>query len=344
MDQTDTALSAIRHVGSGRVSGAAKRNDSGRDDCGFHFAWPRACPDRVGAGSVAYRAARCRWLEESRGASGHGPCRGCADRPSQTARQAGGEKPDGGAAGGKAGVAQGDHLHGGTGAGCRGDRTFGCGQVVAGANAHGGVAPCGGVGAAVWPTLSGKIRLDGAALEHYGPETLGRHVGYLPQRVSLFDGTIAQNIARLSEAPDAAKVVAAAKMAAAHQMILDLPDGYDTMIKAGQVRLSGGQMQRIALARALYDDPVILVLDEPNSNLDNDGSQALNQAIRAMKTSGRSVLIMAHRPAAIQECDTLLVLDGGVRVAFGPKDEVLKGMVKNHQEIRQAPVGAGGVT
>jgi ATP-binding cassette subfamily C protein len=126
-------------------------------------------------------------------------------------------------------------------------------------------------------------------------------------------------------------------------MILDLPDGYDTMIRAGQVRLSGGQMQRIALARALYDDPVILVLDEPNSNLDNDGSQALNEAIRAMKASGRSVLIMAHRPAAIQECDTLLVLDGGVRVAFGPKDEVLKGMVKNHQEIRQASTGAGGV-
>lgn len=196
----------------------------------------------------------------------------------------------------------------------------------------------------VWRPAGGSVRLDGAALEHYGPETLGRHVGYLPQRVSLFDGTIAQNIARLSETPDAQKVVAAAKMAAAHQMILDLPDGYDTMIRAGQVRLSGGQMQRIALARALYDDPVILVLDEPNSNLDNDGSQALNQAIRAMKASGRSVLIMAHRPAAIQECDTLLVLDGGVRVAFGPKDEVLKGMVKNHQEIRQAPIGAGGVT
>ena len=196
----------------------------------------------------------------------------------------------------------------------------------------------------VWRPAGGSVRLDGAALEHYGSETLGRHIGYLPQRVSLFDGTIAQNIARLLDAPDDAKVVAAAKMAAAHEMILELTDGYDTMITAGQIRLSGGQMQRIGLARALYDDPVILVLDEPNSNLDNDGSQALNQAIRAMKASGRSVLIMAHRPAAIQECDTLLVLDGGVRMAFGPKDEVLKGMVKNHQEIQKSPKGTGGVT
>jgi ATP-binding cassette subfamily C protein len=196
----------------------------------------------------------------------------------------------------------------------------------------------------VWRLAGGSVRLDGAALEHYGTETLGKHMGYLPQRVALFDGTIAQNIARLIDAPDAAKVVAASKMAAAHEMILELPDGYDTVIRAGQVRLSGGQMQRIGLARALYDDPVILVLDEPNSNLDNTGSQALNQAIRGMKESGRSVLIMAHRPAAIQECDTLLVLDGGMRMAFGPKDEVLKGMVKNHQEIQKSPAGKGGVT
>lgn len=196
----------------------------------------------------------------------------------------------------------------------------------------------------VWPPAGGSIRLDGAALEHYGTETLGRHIGYLPQRVQLFDGTIAENIARLSQAPDDAKVVAAAQKAAAHEMILELPDGYDTRIAAGQVRLSGGQMQRIGLARALYDNPVIVVLDEPNSNLDNVGSQALNHAIRQMKKEGRSVMIMAHRPNAIQECDTLLVLDGGMRMAFGPKDEVLAGMVKNAREIQAAPSNSGGVT
>ena len=196
----------------------------------------------------------------------------------------------------------------------------------------------------VWRPAGGSVRLDGASLEHYGSEVLGRHIGYLPQRVSLFDGTIAQNIARLADTPNDAKVIAAAKMAAAHEMILELPDGYDTMINAGQVRLSGGQMQRIGLARALYEEPVILVLDEPNSNLDNVGSEALNRAIRAMKASGRSVLIMAHRPAAIQECDTLLVLDNGMRMAFGPKDEVLKEMVKNHKEIQNAPKGTGSVT
>ena len=108
-------------------------------------------------------------------------------------------------------------------------------------------------------------------------------------------------------------------------------------------RLSGGQMQRVALARALYDDPVIVILDEPNSNLDNEGSIALNHAIKQMKSEGKSVMIMAHRPAAIQECEMLLVIDNGVQTAFGPKDEVLQKMVTNHQTIRQAPKAAGGV-
>lgn len=196
----------------------------------------------------------------------------------------------------------------------------------------------------VWAPAGGSIRLDSAALHQYDPAVLGQHIGYLPQRVQLFDGTIAENIARLAEAPDDAKVVAAAKAAAAHEMILEFPKGYDTPIVTGQARLSGGQMQRIGLARALYGDPVIVVLDEPNSNLDNVGSQALNTAIRNLKKDGRSVLIMAHRPAAIQECDTLMVLDNGMRVAFGPKDEVLKGMVKNFKQIQAAPTAAGGVT
>lgn len=196
----------------------------------------------------------------------------------------------------------------------------------------------------VWRPASGSVRLDAAGLHQYEPSTLGKHIGYLPQRVQLFDGTIAENIARLDETPDAAKVVAAAKAAGAHEMILAFPKGYDTWVLAGQSRLSGGQMQRIGLARALYDDPVIVVLDEPNSNLDNVGSQALNLAIQNLKKKQRSVLIMAHRPAAIQECDMLMVLDGGVRMAFGPKDEVLKNMVKNHKQIRAASMAAGGVS
>ncbi|WP_208351600.1 type I secretion system permease/ATPase [Pseudaestuariivita rosea] len=195
----------------------------------------------------------------------------------------------------------------------------------------------------VWRPAGGKIRLDAASLDQYDPDVLGSHIGYLPQRVQLFDGTIAENIARLAQQPDAEKVVEAAKKAAAHEMILKLPDGYDTRVSAVGGRLSGGQIQRIGLARAMYGNPVLLVLDEPNSNLDNDGNQALNLAIRQKKAEGGAVLIMAHRPAAIQECDLLLVIEGGAKRAFGPKDEVLKEMVTNHQKIKGGKV-PGGVT
>jgi PrtD family type I secretion system ABC transporter len=194
----------------------------------------------------------------------------------------------------------------------------------------------------LWPPTAGKIRLDGASLDQYDPDVLGQYIGYLPQRVALFDGTIKDNIARLSMSPDDAAVIKAAKRAAAHEMILRLPDGYDTRVSANGGRLSGGQIQRIGLARAMYGDPVVLVLDEPNSNLDNDGSNALNQAIKAMKADGRCILIMAHRPAAIQECDMLLMIENGMRRAYGPKDDVLKEIVKNHREI--LPGGTGGVT
>lgn len=195
----------------------------------------------------------------------------------------------------------------------------------------------------VWRPAGGKVRLDGAALDQYDPDVLGGYIGYLPQRISLFDGTIAENIARLQANPDPAKIIGAAKRAAAHDMIVKLPDGYDTRLSQIGGRLSGGQIQRIGLARALYGDPVLLVLDEPNSNLDNDGSTALNLAIRATKAAGGSVLIMAHRPAAIQECDLLLVLEDGMRRAFGPRDTVLREMVKNHTQIAAA-TGTGGVS
>ncbi|MCW1918371.1 type I secretion system permease/ATPase [Rhodobacter sp. KR11] len=194
-----------------------------------------------------------------------------------------------------------------------------------------------------WKPAGGKVRLDGAALDQYDPDKLGSYIGYLPQRITLFEGTIAENIARLTSNPDGNAVVAAAKKAAAHDMITKLPDGYDTRVAALGGRLSGGQIQRIGLARALYGDPMLLVLDEPNSNLDNEGSMALNQAIKVMKEQGRAILIMAHRPAAIQECELLLVLEDGMRRAFGPRDQVLKDMVKNHTEIAKS-TGQGGVT
>ena len=193
----------------------------------------------------------------------------------------------------------------------------------------------------VWRPAGSKIRLDGASLHNYEPDVLGHHIGYLPQRVQLFDGTIADNIARLDPNADPEKIVAAAKKAAAHDMILKLPEGYDTIVTTTGGRLSDGQIQRIGLARAMYDDSVFLVLDEPNSNLDNEGSNALNAAIRAMKTDEKSVIIMAHRPAAIEECDTLLVLENSTRVAFGPKDEVMRAVVKNHAEIERSATPGG---
>lgn len=195
----------------------------------------------------------------------------------------------------------------------------------------------------VWKPAGGKVRLDGATLDQYDPDVLGSYVGYLPQRITLFDGTIAENIARLRPDSDASKIVEAAKKAAAHEMIIKLPEGYDTRISQVGGRLSGGQIQRIGLARALYGNPVILVLDEPNSNLDNDGTLALNMAIRTTKDAGGAILIMAHRPAAIQECDLLLVLEDGMRRAFGPRDQVLREMVKNHTEIVRSS-GPGGVS
>lgn len=193
----------------------------------------------------------------------------------------------------------------------------------------------------VWRPAAGRIRLDGATLEQYDPDSLGSYIGYLPQRVTLFDGSIAENIARLQTGADPGRIIAAARAAAAHDMILRLPDGYDTQVATMGSRLSGGQIQRIGLARALFGDPVLLILDEPNASLDNDGSTALNQAIRTAKARGASVLIMAHRPAAIQECDLLLVLNEGAAAAFGPRDAVLRETVRNSGEIARFAAPGG---
>lgn len=192
-----------------------------------------------------------------------------------------------------------------------------------------------------WRPAAGSIRLDGATLDQYDPDTLGSYFGYLPQRVTLFDGSIAENIARLKSGAADSQIVEAAQRAAAHEMIVKLPDGYDTKISQIGGRLSGGQIQRIGLARALFGNPEVLVLDEPNSNLDNDGSIALNLAIRATKAAGGAVLIMAHRPAAIQECELLLVLEDWLRRAFGPRDTVLREMVRNHTQIATATASSG---
>lgn len=182
----------------------------------------------------------------------------------------------------------------------------------------------------------GEVRFGGATLDQYDPDALGSYIGYLPQDVVLFTGTVAENIARMSTNPDEAAVVEAAKRANAHEMILALPDGYKTRVHGDDGHLSGGQRQRIALARAFYGDPVLLILDEPNSALDSDGSQALVRAVKSFKSGGKSVVIMTHRPTAISECERLLVLDNGQLKADGPRDDVLKSMVSNAQHIQKS--------
>jgi ATP-binding cassette subfamily C protein len=195
----------------------------------------------------------------------------------------------------------------------------------------------------LWPARIGEIRLGGARLDRYDPERLGRLIGYLPQRVSLFDGTVAENIARMDEDPDAEAILKAAKAAGVHEMILSLPQGYETQITAPGAPLSGGQAQRIGLARALYGDPVLLVLDEPDAHLDHPGATALNAAVCSVKASGGAAIIMAHRPSAIAECDILMMLEAGQRTALGPREEVLRARVANHASLAPAVRGAEGV-
>ena len=164
--------------------------------------------------------------------------------------------------------------------------------------------------AGVWPPLGGSVRLDGAEIDHYGEE-LGRYVGYLPQEVMLFDGTVAENIARFSPVPDDEEVVKAAKRTGAHEMILGLPGGYDFQVSAGGAALSGGQRQRIALARAFYGSPVVVVMDEPDSNLDAEGTMALAGAVEGHKKRGGAAVIVAHRHGAFAQCDTVYLMENG---------------------------------
>ncbi|MCV3273949.1 type I secretion system permease/ATPase [Roseobacter sinensis] len=194
----------------------------------------------------------------------------------------------------------------------------------------------------LWKPAAGEVRLGGVELGHYDPDRLGDYIGYLPQQVSLLPGTIAENIARMAVQPDDARVVEAAKKANAHEMIIQLPDGYNTYVDGNDNILSGGQRQRVALARAVFGSPVLLVLDEPNSALDVEGSNALNEAVRQLKEEGKSVIIMTHRPMAISECDELVVMDKGTIVDAGPRDEILRKQLKNADQIKRViqPVGA----
>ncbi|WP_241648317.1 type I secretion system permease/ATPase [Paenirhodobacter populi] len=194
----------------------------------------------------------------------------------------------------------------------------------------------------IWPVVAGSVRLGGVSIGQYGEDMLGRLIGYLPQRVTLFDGTVAENIARLTPGFRSEDVLRAAARAGAHEMILSLPDGYDTRLTVEGGGLSGGQVQRIGLARALYGDPVLLVLDEPNANLDNDGSAAVNAAIHATRAAGGIVMVMAHRPAALQECGLILMLDGGRQLAFGPRDAVLRDRLRNPAQVLRTARAGGG--
>ena len=180
----------------------------------------------------------------------------------------------------------------------------------------------------VWPTVRGKVRIDGAALDQWSSADLGPHIGYLPQEVELFAGTISENIARFEPDARSEDVIAAAQAAGVHELILRLSEGYDTRIGESGTGLSAGQRQRIGLARALYRDPFLVVLDEPNSNLDSEGENALTQAILGVRQRGGICIVVAHRPSALAAVDLVLMMADGRGQAFGPKDEILKRVLR----------------
>ncbi|MCJ2013600.1 type I secretion system permease/ATPase [Methylobacterium sp. J-076] len=195
----------------------------------------------------------------------------------------------------------------------------------------------------VWPVLRGKVRIDGAALDQWLKTALGLHIGYLPQEVELFAGTIAENIGRFEPKAPFEMVIAAARAAGVHEMILRLSDGYNTRIGEGGVGLSAGQRQRIGLARALYRDPFLVVLDEPNSNLDAEGEGALTAAIRGVRQRGGICVVVAHRPSALAAVDLVLMMADGRVQAFGPRDEILTRVLRPTSVPASEPATAPGV-
>jgi ATP-binding cassette subfamily C protein len=175
-----------------------------------------------------------------------------------------------------------------------------------------------------WLPQRGNVRLDNATLDQWPADAIGRHIGYLPQDVALFDGTVAENISRFADGARSEDIVAAARLASVHEMIVSLPSGYETRIGEGGAALSAGQRQRLGLARALYGNPFLVVLDEPNANLDAEGDAALTNAIQSVRARNGIAVVIAHRRSALVAVDHLLVLGQGRVQAFGPKDEILR--------------------
>ncbi|MCI4677039.1 type I secretion system permease/ATPase [Rhodoblastus acidophilus] len=194
----------------------------------------------------------------------------------------------------------------------------------------------------VWPRVRGRVKLDNAAIDQWSSEALGRHIGYLPQDVALFDGTIAKNISRFDPRAKAADVLKAAQAAGAHELILSFPEGYGTKIGEGGLALSAGQRQRIGLARALYGEPFLVVLDEPSSNLDAEGEEALTKAIAGVREREGVVVIVAHRPKALEAVDQVLVIGEGRAQAFGPRQQILDRVLRTPVAFKVVASGQGG--
>jgi ATP-binding cassette subfamily C protein PrsD len=210
--------------------------------------------------------------------------------------------------------------------------TAGTGLALLGASASGKTTLSKAL-VGIWPAQHGVVRLDGAALDQWRNEDLGRHIGYLPQDVALFDGTVAENICRFDESATSNAILKAAQIAGVHDIILRLPEGYSTRIGQGGMSLSAGQRQRVGLARAVYGDPFLVVLDEPNANLDADGENALGRAIQIMRHNKSIVIVISHRPSALGALNMAMVLHEGRRIAFGAREEIFA-------RVRGSPVQA----
>jgi ATP-binding cassette subfamily C protein PrsD len=230
--------------------------------------------------------------------------------------------------------------------------TAGMGLALLGASASGKTSLSKAL-VGIWPAEQGVVRLDGAALDQWRNEDLGGHIGYLPQDVSLFDGTVAENICRFDEDADSDAILKAAQVAGVHDLILRLPEGYSTRIGQGGISLSAGQRQRIGLARAMFGDPFLVVLDEPNANLDTDGENALSRAIQILRRNKSIVIVISHRPSALTSLNMAMVLYEGKSIAFGPCEEIFArvrrqteqagpagrpAVVPNAKAARRAPV------